>query len=330
MLNNWLFLGLTVVVFWGSWAEAITTILVDLGLRDTIINLGPDYYTSVTPWFLVGIYILMGVTPLAAWRRSTAQRLGRALAVPTMLTAILVSWLAVNGTANVWALFGYGLVIFAGLATLTEIWKGMAARHRRGENYWVAFSSLIRRDRHRYGGFFIHLGMVVLGIGVVGSTALQDSTMQTLGVGEQMQLGDYTLQHNGLYEAQAEDGRTMIIGRVSVFKNSKWVANIEPRRDIFMTANPATGRLEPSTNLSIPGMYSTLAADFYAIINYWEGNRATYRAYLNPLISFVWIGGLSLIVGTVVALWPTRQPKRVPHRVTAPSGMRGARASGGD
>lgn len=328
LLNNWLFLGLTIVVLWGSWAEAITTILVDLGLRRTVINLGPDYYPPVTRWFLVGLFVLMGVAPLAAWRRSTAQRLGRALIVPVLLAVAVMVALFATGTDHVWAVGGYGLVAFAGFATLTEIWKGVRARHGRGENYWKAFTSLIARDRRRYGGYFIHLGMVVLGIGVIGSTGFQEITTQTLNVGERLSLHDYQMQYNGLFEAQAADGRTMVIARATVYKDGEIVGHIRPRRDIFFTRDPMTGQRTPATNMSIPGTYSTLAADFYARIETWEGNRVTFRVYYNPLISFVWLGGVVLILGTLVALWPSRQPERAAQRATVPAGARGSEAGG--
>ncbi len=328
LLNNWLFLGLTIVVLWGSWAEAITTILVDLGLRDTIINLGPDYYPPVTRWFLVGIFILMGIAPLAAWRRSTAERLGRAITIPVGVATLVLALLVATGTRDVWALGGYWLVAFAGTATLTEISKGVAARHRsKGEGYATALSRLVGRDRHRYGGYFIHLGIVVLGIGVIGSTAFQSSTMKTLDVGERLELDGFQLQHNGLYEARADDGRTMIIARATVYKDGKIVSHIRPRRDIFYTMDNSTGQLTPSTNMSIPGMYSTLAGDFYAIITHWDGSRVTFRVYHNPLISFVWLGGVMLIVGTLVALWPQRRPAPAAQIVPVP-GVRGVPAGG--
>jgi cytochrome c-type biogenesis protein CcmF len=320
LLNNWLFLGLTIVVLWGTWAEAVTTIAVDLGLRDTVINLGPDYFPPVTRPFLIGIYILMGIAPLAAWRRQTMQRLGRSVAIPFALAAALVAFLFATGTDSLWALVGYGLVAFAGFATLTEIWKGVAARHRRGENYWAAFSRLIGRDRHRYGGYFIHLGMVVLGLGVIGSTSFQQIRQETLDVGDRLAIGDYELQHNGLYNATAEDGRQMTIARMTVYKDGEIVDHIRPRRDTFFTFNQQTGNLEPTTNMSIPGTHSTLANDVYAIITFWEGNRVTFRAYLNPLINFIWLGGFILIVGTLVALWPPRKPATAVQPVSVPTG----------
>lgn len=377
LLNNWLFLGLTIVVLWGTWAEAITTIMVDLGLRDRIINLGPDYFQHPlgVPLLLIAIYILMGIAPLAAWRRSTAQRLGRAMIVPAILATAMIGVFAALGELAVdhlAASFGYWLMFFVLFATLAEIWKGVAARHGRrvyrpkmsylifglvmvglsailyafdtGDRvsgwvlafiaftgavnliagamgtYWTELLALVGRDRHRYGGYFIHLGMVVMGIGVIGSSMFQAETMQTLNVGERLRLGDYELQHNGLYEAEADDGRTMIVARATVYKDGEIVDHVRPRRDIFMRPDPVTGVLAPSENMSIPGTHSTMAGDFYALIVDWRGNTVTFRAYWNPLISFVWLGGVMLIAGTMVALWPARKPRRVARQVDVPEG----------
>jgi cytochrome c-type biogenesis protein CcmF len=169
--------------------------------------------------------------------------------------------------------------------------------------------------------------MVVLGIGVIGSTAFQSTTMKTLDPGQRLELDGFELQHNGLYEARADDGRTMVIARATVYKDGKIVDHIRPRRDIFYTMDNATGQLTPSTNMSIPGMYSTLASDFYAIITHWDGNRVTFRAYHNPLIGFVWMGGIILILGTLVALWPSRRPAHAVQTVPVPA-ARGIPAGG--
>ncbi len=326
LLNNWLFMGLTGVVFWGTWAEAVTTIAVDLGLRDTIINLGPDYYPPAVRPFLIGIYILMGVAPLAAWRRSTVERLGRALLVPVILTVIALVALIVTGTTNGWALLGYGLMFFVAFATLTEIAKGTRARMGRGENPFTALFSLIARDRHRYGGYFIHLGMVVLGLGVIGSSVFQRSTMQTLAIGDSLSIGPYTMVHNGLYDAQADDGREMLIARVTVYKEGEVVAHIRPRRDFFFSTNQF-GQRVVTQQMNIPSSYSTLESDFYARIVDFQGTNVTFRAYLNPLINLVWLGGFVLIFGTLIALWPGGPEARAAQWAPAPVRVR---SGGGD
>jgi cytochrome c-type biogenesis protein CcmF len=312
LMNNWLFLGLMIVVLWGTWAEALSTIAVDLGLADEVITLGRGYYPPVVRPFLIGIYILMGVAPLAAWRRSTADRLGRAVAIPAGMALALVFFLFVIDVRDAWALLGYGLIAFAAFATLAEIWKGVAARHRRGEPYPVALGRLVARDRRRYGGYFIHLGMVIIGLGVIGSSAFQKDTTELLEKGERLRLGDYKMQYDGLYWAIADDGREMQIARVTVLDpNDKVLAHLEPRRDFFTNSPAAT----------IPDVYSTLEGDFYVRISKIEdANRVTFRAYWNPLINFLWFGGFILIAGTMVALWPTRGPSRTAQPVTVPSG----------
>jgi cytochrome c-type biogenesis protein CcmF len=252
------------------------------------------------------------------------------LAIPAIAGVALIALLVSRGTGDIWALAGYGLVTFVGVATVVEIVKGVLARHHRGEGYGIAFARLVRRDRHRYGGYFIHLGMVILGIGVIGSTAFQKTTTQTLNVGDQMTLNHYTLQYNGLYQAQADDGRTMVIAKATVIKNGNIVDHIRPRRDIFMTTDPSTGQQVAGTNMSIPGSHSTLEGDFYARIEYWDGNTVTFRVYWNPLINFVWLGGFVLILGTMVALWPSPEPSQSRRRVSLPSGVSEVGAGGAD
>jgi cytochrome c-type biogenesis protein CcmF len=319
LINNWLFLSLAAVVLWGSWSEAITTLLVQAGLMKRVINLGPNFYPLPVGFLLIWIYLLMGVAPLAAWRRSTAQRLGRAMLIPTGAALLVIAVLFGTGTQKLWALLGYALITFVAVATLTEIGKGVAARHRRGESYPSALVRLVGRDRHRYGGYFVHLGMVILGLGVIGSQAFQKTTAQTLNVGDRLTLGDYQLQYNGLYQAQAEDGRVMLIARSTIYKDGKIVDHLRPRRDLFYTIDNSTGMSQLQTNMSIPGAHRTLEGDFYARIEYNEGNSVTFRAYWNPLINFVWLGGLILILGTLVALWPSGKPAAITEAVAVRS-----------
>ena len=126
-----------------------------------MINLGPDYFPPVVRPFLIGLFILMGIAPLAAWRRSTAERLGRAVVVPLLLSLAVMLLLVATGTTGIWALLGFGLVAFAGFATLTEIWKGVAARHR-GARTTGGFSTLVARDRGATAAISSIWGLLVL------------------------------------------------------------------------------------------------------------------------------------------------------------------------
>ncbi len=313
LLNNWVFFALTIVVFWGTWAEKITDLMVGAGLRDTIINLGPAYFEAPTAILFLIIYILMGVAPLVAWRRATAERLGRALLIPSVFAVILFVGLLVYGI-NILATIGYSIISFAGFATLIEIYKGAEARHRaHREPYAVAVYKLLRRNRRRYGGYIIHLSIVIMGIGIISSSVFQDVTQRTLIPGDRLTLGPYEMRYDQLSTALAVDDRDMVIVDATVFDrdNGEVVTTIRPRRDIYANTSP----------MSIAGVHSTWNSDFYVLLAHWpgRGNEVTFRVYYNPLISFVWAGSLMLVLGTVVTAWPSAQPavayrrRRVPR-----------------
>lgn len=305
MLNNWVFFALTIVIFWGTWAEKMTDLAVGAGLRESVITLGPDYYRTPTAILFIIIYLLMGIAPLVAWRRATIEKVGNALRIPVALTAILVIGLIITGM-SIGAVFGFGIVAFAGFATLLEIYKGAHARHKtHNESYPVALYKLFGRDRRRYGGYVIHLGIVVIGIGIIGSTLFQEVTQRTLAPGETVELGPYEMRLDNSLVALAQDDRTMQIANVTVFRDGEEITRLRPRRDIFTSA---------TSPMSIAGVHSTIEGDFYTLFMFRENDRVTFRVYFNPLVNFVWWGGVLLIIGTVLAAWPSREPAPIRQR----------------
>ncbi|MFP4322179.1 MAG: heme lyase CcmF/NrfE family subunit [Anaerolineales bacterium] len=320
LFNNWIFLALTVVIFWGTWAELITGMLQDAGFVANTINLGPEYYEMITPWLFGVLFVLMGVAPLAAWRKASAARVGRAIRVPTALTALLVIGLLAWGV-DALVVLSIGLVAFAGFATLTELYKGAAARHKtHAEPFTLAFGRLFARDRRRYGGYTIHLGVVIIGIGIIGSTAFQEIRQRTLAPGEFIEIGPYLVQYDEAYNARAIDGRDMFIANVSLWRDGEYVTQLRPRRDIF------EGDSMPMT---IAGTHSTVENDVYALITFWEDDRITFRVYLNPLVALVWWGGALFVVGTVIAVYPQPEKRRKAARAPEPH-LNRAQAAAGD
>jgi cytochrome c-type biogenesis protein CcmF len=292
VLNNWIFVGIAVMVLWGTYAPVFTDLI-----RNEQITLGAEYYRAVVIPLFGALYLLMGVGPLVAWRASSAAALGRAVRIPAALTAITIIVLFVIGTREPGALLSYGLAAFAGYATIMEFYRGVRARMTtRGENPLIALWKLFGRNRRRYGGYFIHLGVVVIGIGVIGSTVYQQQTQDTINPGEKISLGNMTMVYKDVFQADALDGRGMVIADVDVFRNGQYVGNIRPRKDFFGdNQNP----------MSIAGQYSTLESDFYVLLTNWEGSRVTFKVFLNPLINLIWWGGVILMLGTAIAAWPS-------------------------
>ncbi len=304
VLNNIVFVALTVAIFWGSFGAPIISEL----FLDTEITIGLDYYYQVTPPLFLAMYILMGIAPLSAWGATSLRRLGRALTIPFVLTVVLVIGLIALGTPFTIAVLGYGIVCFAGFVALYEIYRGIKARRQHlGENPLQALMALFQRNRRRYGGYIIHLGVVVIGIGVIGSTLFQSETQRTLGIGEQLTLGEYALRLDNIDAGLiAADGRLIDAADLTVFRNGGVITTIRPRIDRFFQNN---GQVMPMT---IAGQYSTLENDIYALLlDYDEpAQTVTVKLYINPLVNLVWYGGLILVLGTLIAAWP-REPEPV-------------------
>jgi len=293
ILNNWVFMAITLLVAWGIYSPTFTQLL-----TGNQITLGTQYYQYfVVPLFGI-LYLLMGIAPLVAWKRASWTALGSSLRPSLIITAVVVIVLAVTGSPLV-AIVGYGVVVLAGITTLAEYYRGARARMKaHSENFTGALFTLFARNQRRYGGYLIHLGVVVIGIGIIGSTVFQQTTQQTIDPGQTITVGGYTLRYDDVFQATADDGRQMVIADATVFQNGQAVAQIRPRKDFF------SGGQEPMT---IAGQYSTLPADFYVLLNDWSGNRVTFKIYLNPLVNLVWWGGIVLIIGTLAAAWPVSE-----------------------
>jgi cytochrome c-type biogenesis protein CcmF len=324
VLNNVVFVMLVIAIFWGSFGAPVLSEL----FGGTKITLGTEYFMLVTPPLFAALYILMGIAPLAAWGANSLPRLGRALLVPVGLTLVTLALFGVFGMGSLGALFGYGIVLLAGYVALYEMYRGVQARvkHVGAQRaallqYLQALVELFARNRRRYGGYVVHVGVTVIGIGVIGSTLFQQETQQTLRKGETLSISGYQLRYDDMTHAIADDGRQMDIAIVTVFRNAQPIANLRPRTDHYFMSDGTT------MPMTIAGAHSTLENDFYVLLVGWEeltDTTATFKVYINPLINLVWWGGLILILGTLIAAYPSREPARA--RVAAsPSNRAGAR-----
>ncbi|MAS32608.1 MAG: cytochrome C biogenesis protein [Anaerolineaceae bacterium] len=294
VVNNVIFIALFLAIFWGSFGAPIISEL----FLDVNITLGTDYFMRVTPPLFAALYLLMGIAPLSAWGTTSLRRLGRSLIVPLVLTLLSLIVFVVGGMSDPGAMFAYGLVNLAGFVALHEIWRGASARVRTLNESWPrAVVALFGRNRRRYGGYIVHLGITIIGIGVIGSTLFQQETQRTIGLGETLTIDNYQLRYDDFTEAVATDGRLMQIADVSVLRNGQQVAQLRPRIDVY-----------PQQPMTIAGAHSTLENDFYVLLVGWEEvshSTATFKVFINPLVNLVWWGGLVLILGTFIAAWPT-------------------------
>jgi cytochrome c-type biogenesis protein CcmF len=305
LLNNLLFMGIAVSVFWGTVFPMISELFT--GQKITV---GPPFFDRVTGPQFAGLVLLMGIAPMVAWRQASARQLGRLLWVPFVAALVFVALLVGGGMRSIGALAGFGIASFVALTTLIEFGRGTLSRMRAtGENPLTALITLVARNRRRYGGYIIHLAVVVITIGIIGSHFFQQTTQGELRPGQELTIGRYIVTYTGLDEFATNDGRQVDRATVSVYRDGQFVGQLHPRRDFYVDSQ------QPMT---IPGVRSSVEDDVYVLLVAWEpvaANGATFKIYLNPLVNWVWAGGFIFIFGTLVAAWP--DPAEARRRVAA-------------
>jgi cytochrome c-type biogenesis protein CcmF len=199
---------------------------------------------------------------------------------------------------------GFTLVAFIIFVTLFEFWRGARSRQKMtNENFPVSLWQLAGHNRRRYGGYLIHLSMVVMAIGILGMQIYQTTTQKTLAVGQDIQISGYTLQYDSLAQFTYTDGRIVTRAVMTVSRNGKSLGDLYPRYDYYPTSQQS---------MTIAGVRSTLADDLYVVLVNWEDTsvtQASFKVYHNPLVNWLWIGSLMFIFGFLVAAWPENQEK---------------------
>lgn len=297
LFNNLFFLAIQVVCFWGVIFPLISEVVT--GAKVTV---GRPYYERASGPLGAGLLALMAVAPLSLWGQTSWKRLGRGMVLPGLLSLVVLAALFLGGVRRPAALVGYGLVAFVVTVTLREIGRAAWRRHcRTGEPLPTATWRLVGRNRRRYGGYVVHLGVVTMAVGMLGMELFQKETQRTLAQGEQLVLGRYALTYDSLAQWDSPDGRNITRAEVSISRDGRRIGAVYPRRDYdYRWQQPVT----------VPGVRSTLSGDLYVILVTWQpvaADGATFKAYWNPMVNFIWLGGLVLAVGTVLAVWPERR-----------------------
>jgi len=301
LLNNLLFVGAAFAVLWGTIYPLFSELV--LGNKLTV---GPPYFNQVAAPIFGTILLVMAIIPLIGWGGATGAKLLRKLALPFAISVVLGAVVFTLGVRDLVPLTAYFLALFVIISTASELIQGTWARAKNThESFPTAMRGLIERNRRRYGGYLIHIGVAMAAIGIVGSQVYATDTTRALKQGESMEIRGYTLTYESLSPDFPSGEGQITSAAVGVFQNGKRVATLSPSRGFY----PNSG--ETATT---PAIYSTAQQDLYVIIAGWEDNFATvtFRAYVNPLVFWLWFGGFFMVVSTLIAAWPdTREEARV-------------------
>jgi cytochrome c-type biogenesis protein CcmF len=312
LLNNLLFISILVVCFWGVIYPLISELVT--GFKVTV---GPPYYERATGPLFAGLLFLMAIAPFSAWGHSTLQTLGKAIWKSLIASFVLTVILFFTYTQNLYAIIGFFLVALALFATLHEFYRGTIARQKtQNENFFVALSNLMMRNRRRYGGYIIHISMALMAIGILGIELFQQETQGTVAQGEALNVGNYTVEYRELASWDVpSDGVNYTRAVVDIYENGIYLGQLYPRIDYFFDAEQT---------MTIPALQSTFRDDLYILLVDWQpvsSEGATFKIYVNPLVNWLWIGSLLFLFGIIFAAWPDKEmePVRVKKSATQTS-----------
>jgi cytochrome c-type biogenesis protein CcmF len=301
LVNNLLLVGATFFIFLGTILPSIYE-----AINGARISTNQSFFNlSVTPIFLA-IILLAGLCILIGWRRLSWRKLMGSLLRPAIAALVVVIALVLFGVTQWYALLAYSLCAFAIFSVISQWFRDILA-HRRAKsiNFFRSFWNLLLTNRSRYGGLVVHIAIVIIAIGVVGSSLFDVEREAELLPGESIAINNYTLVYNDLIPESTMD-KMIISADITAYKGDKLIGSLKPQVIFHRSFE------QPVTEVAI---HSTLAEDLYVILAGWEtittedGDivQASFVVLVNPLVKWIWIGGGVFLLGGLIAFWPRRR-----------------------
>ena len=308
LYNNLFLVALALTILWG-----VVFPLVSEAVRGVALTVGAPYYNFFAIAFGLPLVLLMGVGPPVAWRRASLRALGRSLVWPAGVALVTGTALALLGAgSNPAALVGYTFAAFVLAAIVLEFARGTRARRAiAGESWPAAFAGLVGRNRRRYGGYVVHASIIVLLIGAAGIGGFGTTSEAKLAPGQAIRAGDYELTYLRSGErrgANAIEARAQFaverggddLGTVSAGKN-RYLAEQQVSNEVAIRSDWLR------------------AEDLFIIVNQFNADGSvSVKTLVNPLVNFIWLGGLLFVLGSIVAMWPdAREQRRLARQASA-------------
>jgi cytochrome c-type biogenesis protein CcmF len=314
LYNNLLLLALCLTILWG-----VVYPMLSEAVRGESVVLGRSYYDFFLRVFGLPLLLLMGIGPLVAWRKASLRTLLTTFRWPTAValgTGIVL--LLLGAGSSIPGLVAYTFSAFVTATIVLEFARGTRARKALGAATWPgAFTSLVARNRRRYGGYVVHAAVVLLAVGIAGSSAFDSVAEAKLARGQSMQVGDYTLVYRSLDERQVSNA-TEIRATLGITRGDRDLGTLEAGKNAY------TIEQQVSNEVGIRSDRLT-GEDLFVIAEQIDADGSVYfRVFVKPLVNLIWVAGLVFLLGSVIALWPDAREQR---RLVARAGEIGVPAT---
>jgi cytochrome c-type biogenesis protein CcmF len=312
LLNNLLLSAFTFTVLLGTMFP-----LVAESIRGVKVSVGAPFFNAMTLPISVVLIFLMGVGPALPWRRASGDEVKRKLAAPAAAAVLVLIGCIVFRVPSVLATLAFSFAAFALVANSWEFVIGARARMRaHGENVFRALGRLTMANRHRYGGYIAHLGVILIVVGIAASSTYKQEFDRTLRLNETQNVGGFDLTLKRVWAAE-EPQRFVVGADVEIHRDGQRITMLDPRLNYYpMQQEPIP---TPSVREANIDLYLNLMA-FER-----DGSAATVTFFIEPLVTWIWIGTIVLMIGVIIALLPDRR-RRAPTPRPAPVQKKPVRA----
>jgi cytochrome c-type biogenesis protein CcmF len=290
LINNLLLVGAAFGVFWGTVFP-----LVSEAVRGTKVTVGMPFFNTVQAPILLSMMFVMAVCPLLAWQRSSLKNLKKNFLIPAALAVAAMVLMVVLGIQKAWAVIGFGVIVLLFITHFLEFYRGVKARRKMtNEKVYLSLYRLMTKNRRRYGGYIVHIGIAFIAMGIIGSQNYDVQTMKTVKLGDSIELNDYRINYERL-DQKREGINDIVYAEMTVFKNGKRIGTIQPEKVFYGNWD------QPSSEV---GLISSLKEDLYVVLSDWEDDgKATFIVKINPMITWLWIGSFMIVIGSLFAVW---------------------------
>jgi cytochrome c-type biogenesis protein CcmF len=294
LLNNVLLVAATFTVFFGTVFPLLSE-----AVRGEKVSVGAPFFNQVNVPLFLSLIFLMGVGPLIAWRRASPDNLKRNFLWPVVIGAAAAALFRLLGVGSVLVAVSLALTIFVAATIAVDLYRATRARRAMGERALPALGGLLLRHNRRYGGFVVHFAVLVVAVGVTGSQTWSVHTETTLQRGEQTQLAGYTIRFDGLRESQ-ESNHGKVTGTFTVVNGAAAGTVLEPAKKFYPQEQSPIAYVDYRLGF-IDDLYLVLG-DFAR-----DGTSVTVKIQVNRLVSWIWLGGVVLTLGTLLSVLPERR-----------------------
>jgi cytochrome c-type biogenesis protein CcmF len=294
LFNNLVLLAACFAVLWGTLFPVLSE-----WVSNSKISVGPPFFNKVTVPIALFLLFLTGVGPLLAWRKTSLDALKRNFAWPLAggIAAGIVA--AIFGFRDIYALMCLILSVFVALTIISEFYRGAhVIATRDGTNILSAVGELTMRNTRRYGGYVVHFAMVLIFVGISGQAFNKDVQME-MAPGDSLSIGPYRILCQN-FDRTANNNFESERATLEIFRDGHSAMMLYPERRFFL-ASQVTETMVAIQSKPLHDLYVVYAGRSP------ETGKPVIHAYLNPLVKWIWFGGIVLVLGTGLAMLPNRR-----------------------